>query len=100
MLKKSISIVLGSEVSSTGTLPPHISAARTDLVSLFVGPCVPEGRLPVSTRLQPCLGEGASRRARVWRVWHLGFLSTLRGIFFLSRMCGPVTVWLARMFFT
>ncbi len=32
MLKKSASVVLGSSKSSTGTLPPHISAARTNVV--------------------------------------------------------------------
>jgi len=35
MLKKSASIVPGSEASSTGTLPPHISVARTSVVLLI-----------------------------------------------------------------
>jgi hypothetical protein len=33
---------------------------------------------PVSTRLRPCLGQGASRRAGVGRVRSLAFLSILR----------------------
>jgi len=35
MLKKSASGVLDSEASSTGTRPPHISAARTNVVLLI-----------------------------------------------------------------
>jgi hypothetical protein len=35
MLKKSASFVLGSSKSSTGTQPPHHSAARTDMVLLI-----------------------------------------------------------------
>jgi len=34
--------------------------------------------------LRPCLGKGASRRARVGRVRSLAFLSILRGILLLS----------------
>ena len=43
--EKSISIVLASLRSSTGTRPPHHSAARTDVVSLFVH------RAPLRVRL-------------------------------------------------
>jgi len=35
MLKKSASVVLGLSKSSTGTRPPHHSAARTDVVLLI-----------------------------------------------------------------
>jgi len=35
MLEKSASVVLGSSKSSTGTRPPHHSAARTDVVLLI-----------------------------------------------------------------
>jgi len=35
MLKMSLSFVLGSSKSSTGTRPPHHSAARTDVVLLI-----------------------------------------------------------------
>src|SRR6478736_3801781 len=38
---------------------------------------------PVSTRLRPCLGQGASRRAGVGRVRSLDFLSILFGILLL-----------------
>jgi hypothetical protein len=43
MLKKSASGVLGSEASSTGTLPPHISAARTNVVLLIRRTVRPRG---------------------------------------------------------
>jgi len=43
MLKKSASGVLGSEVSPTGTLPPHISAARTNVVLLIRRTVRPRG---------------------------------------------------------
>jgi len=43
MLKKSASFVLGSEASSTGTLPPHISAARTNVVLLIRRTVRPRG---------------------------------------------------------
>ena len=35
MLKKSASVVLALKASSTGTRPPHHSAARTDVVLLI-----------------------------------------------------------------
>ena len=43
MLKKFASFVLGSEASSTGTLPPHISAARTNAVVLIRRTVRPRG---------------------------------------------------------
>jgi len=43
MLKKSASVVLGSQESSTGTRPPHHSAARTDLVLLIRRTVRPRG---------------------------------------------------------
>ena len=43
MLKKSASSVLGSSKSSTGTRPPHHSAARTDVVLLIRRTVRPRG---------------------------------------------------------
>ena len=43
MLKKSASFVLGLSKSSTGTRPPHHSAARTDLVLLIRRTVRPRG---------------------------------------------------------
>ena len=43
MLKQSASFVLGSKVSSTGTRPPHHSAARTDVVLLIRRTVRPRG---------------------------------------------------------
>jgi hypothetical protein len=43
MLKKFASFVLSSEASSTGTLPPHISAARTNVVLLIRRTMRPRG---------------------------------------------------------
>jgi hypothetical protein len=43
MLKKSASCVLDSSKSSTGTRPPHHSAARTDLVLLIRRTVRPRG---------------------------------------------------------
>ena len=43
MLKKSASVVLGSQESSTGTRPPHHSAALTDLVLLIRRTVRPRG---------------------------------------------------------
>ena len=54
MLKKSANGVLASLRSSTGTRPPHHSAARTDLVLLFVAPCAPEGTPADLRSLRPC----------------------------------------------
>ena len=43
MLKNSVSFVLGSSKSSTGTRPPHHSAARTDVVLLIRRTVRPRG---------------------------------------------------------
>ena len=43
MLKPSASVVLGSSKSSTGTRPPHYSAARTDVVLLIRRTVRPQG---------------------------------------------------------
>jgi hypothetical protein len=43
MLKKSASCVLPSKASSTGTRPPHISAARTNVVLLIRRTVRPRG---------------------------------------------------------
>jgi len=43
MLKNSSNVVLGSSKSSTGTRPPHHSAARTDLVLLIRRTVRPRG---------------------------------------------------------
>src|ERR1041384_714845 len=69
--------VLGSSKSSTETRPSHHSAARTDVVLLIRRTVRPEGRPPVSTRLRPCLRNGASWRAEVGWVRCLNFLSIL-----------------------
>jgi hypothetical protein len=45
MMKTSASVILGSSKSSTGTRPPHHSAARTDVVLLIRCTVRPEGRL-------------------------------------------------------
>jgi len=54
MLKKSASSVLASEASSTGTRPPHHSAARTDLVLLIRRTVRPRGYASVLRSLRPC----------------------------------------------
>ena len=50
MLKKSASGVLASFRSSTGTRPPHHSAARTDVVLLIRRTVRPEGYALAFTR--------------------------------------------------
>src|SRR4249920_3654205 len=60
MLKKPVSIVLGSSKSSTGTRPPHHSAARTDVVLLIRRTVRPRGCASGLHSLRPCLGQGAS----------------------------------------
>ena len=54
MLKKSASIVLASFRSSTGTRPPHISAARTDVVLLIRRTVRPGGYASDLHSLRPC----------------------------------------------
>ena len=58
--------VLGSGKSSTGTRPPHYSAARTDLVLLIRRTVRPRGY--VSGFLSPAasLGEGRVSARRGW----------------------------------
>jgi hypothetical protein len=77
MLKKSASGVLASLRPSTGTRPPHHSAARTSVVLLIRRTVRPRGYASALRSLRPCLGKGAYRRARVGRVRSLVFLSTL-----------------------
>jgi hypothetical protein len=54
MLKKSASGVLASFRSSTGTRPPHHSAARTDVVLLIRRTVRPRGYASVLHSLRPC----------------------------------------------
>ena len=54
MLKKSASIVLASFRPSTGTRPPHHSAARTDLVLLIRRTVRPRGYASDLHSLRPC----------------------------------------------
>src|SRR4249920_887943 len=79
MLKKPVSIVLGSSKSSTGTRPPHHSAARTNVVLLIRRTVRPRGYASGLHSLRPCLRYGASRRAGGGRVRTVAFLSLLRG---------------------
>ncbi len=64
MLKKSASFVLASFRPSTGTRPPHHSAARTDVVLLIRRTVRPRGYASGLHSLRPC-----------WT----NFLSILRG---------------------
>src|SRR5688572_20917576 len=50
MLKKPASGVLSSSKSSTGTRPPHHSAARTDVMLIIRRTVRPEGTLQAFTR--------------------------------------------------
>jgi O-antigen ligase len=54
MLKKSASFVLASFSPSTGTRPPHHSAARTDLVLLIRRTVRPRGYASALHSLRPC----------------------------------------------
>src|ERR1700675_4869412 len=54
MLKKSASVVLASFRPSTGTRPPHHSAARTDLVLLIRRTVRPKGYASDLHSLRPC----------------------------------------------
>ena len=72
MLKQPASFVLDSSKSSTGTRPPHHSAARTDVVLLIRRTVRPKRvRLRCFLRLRPC-----------WK----NFLSILRHFCYTSRM--------------
>ena len=75
MLKKSASGVLASFRPSTGTRPPHHSAARTDLVLLIRRTVRPRGYASAHHSLRPC-----------WT----NFLSILRGRVLLSQTCRPL----------
>jgi hypothetical protein len=74
MLKKSASVVLSSQESSTGTRPPHHSAARQTWCSLFVAPCAPEGTPPVLAPPAALPAEG-----RVLARW--GWVGEKSGLF-------------------
>src|SRR6266850_5853679 len=80
------SFVLASFRPSTGTRPPHHSAARTDLVLLIRRTVRPRGYASGLLSLRPCLGQGASWRAGVGRVRRMNFLSILRE-------CSPVGLY-------
>jgi hypothetical protein len=54
MLKKSASSVLSSHESSTGTRPPHHSAARTDVALLIRCTVRPRGYASALRSLRPC----------------------------------------------
>ena len=54
MLKQPVSFVLASFRPSTGTRPPHHSAARTDLVLLIRRTVRPRGYASVPHSLRPC----------------------------------------------
>jgi len=87
MLKKPASFVLDSSKSSTyrlrfsereraGGVFPFAKNHRMGERPHEVWSVPP----PVSMRLRPCLGKGASWRARVGRVRCLAYLSILRGV--------------------
>ncbi len=75
MLKKAASFVLASFRSSTGTRPPHHSAARTDVVLLIRRTVRPRGYASGLHSLRPC---------------RTVFLSILRGVFLLSPTYRPI----------
>jgi hypothetical protein len=75
MLKKSASGVLASFRPSTGTRPPHHSAARTDLVLLIRRTVRPRGYASALHSLRPCWTD---------------FLSILRGHLPMSQTCEPL----------
>ena len=75
MLKKSASFVLASFRPSTGTQPPHHSAARTDLVLLIRRTVRPRGYASDLHSLRPC---------------RTNFLSILRGRVLLSDTWGQL----------
>ena len=64
-LKNPASIVLASRRGSTGTRPPHHSAARTDVVLLIRRTVRPRGYASPLLSLRPCLRNGASWRTGV-----------------------------------
>ena len=78
MLKKSSSFVLALNRSSTGTQPPHHSAARTNVVLLIRRTVRPRGYDCDLFFAADCPRNGASWRAGVGRVITVVFLSILR----------------------
>ena len=80
--------VLASFRSSTGTRPPHHSAARTDLVLLIRRTVRPRGYASDLHSLRPCLRRGVSWHAWAGRVRPVAILSILRNILLLPNTCG------------
>jgi hypothetical protein len=66
MLKMASNFVLGSGKSSTGTRPPHHSAARTDLVLLIRRTVRPRGYASGFLSPAALLGEGRVSARRGW----------------------------------
>jgi len=66
MLKKPSNVVLSSSKSSTGTRPPHHSAARTDLVLLIRRTVRPRGYASGFLSPAASLGEGRVSARRGW----------------------------------
>src|SRR6185436_20671751 len=83
MLKKSTSFVLGTSKSSTGTRPPHHSAARTNLVLLIRRTVRPRGYASGfdSPATLPAEGRVLARR---------GWVGEKSGLFEHPTVVGPV----------
>ena len=88
MLKQSSSIVLASFRPSTGTRPPHHSAARTELVLLIRRTVRPRGYAFGPSLAAALPRNGASRRAGVGRVRSLNCLSILWRCILMSQTRG------------
>ena len=84
MLEKTASSVLASFRPSTGTRPPHHSAARTNLVLLIRRTVRPGGYASAPHSLRPC-----------WTA----FLSILHGAFLLPQTYRPMKFWRAHTVF-
>ena len=106
MLKKTSNVVLGSsksstyrlrfsEIGNTGGVFPFAKIHCTGERPHEVRSVPPPG----STRLRPCLGQGASRRARDGRVRSLAFLSILRDLLPFLQTCRSVKCWSATTVF-
>ena len=72
MLKQAASVVLDSSKSSTGTRPPHHSAARTDLVLLIRRTVRPRGYASVLHSLRPCWTGFLNSLLALWCLIMLG----------------------------
>jgi hypothetical protein len=72
MLKKAASGVLASLRSSTGTRPPHHSAARTDVVLLIRRTVRPRGYASGSSLAAALLDSLFEHPALLWRQCHSG----------------------------